>query len=130
MKLSRDRRGWDSRANLMVAAAVAMRRFLVDHVRKRRAAKRGGDRERVDELDELPIHDRAFDTLEVEDALKRLEGEDTRAAEVAGLRLFGGFDVPECSRALDVSTRTVERRWRFARAWLVAELSESNGADQ
>ena len=70
----------------------------------------------------MAIRDRRFDTLEVEDALKRLELEDERAAEVAQLKLFGGFDERECAHALDVSTRTVERRWRFARAWLSDEL--------
>ncbi|MEO0651150.1 MAG: ECF-type sigma factor [Planctomycetota bacterium] len=119
VRLSKERQGWSDRANLMVAAAVAMRRALVDHVRRRRAVKRGGDRTRVDELDEVAIHDRRFDTLELEDALSRLEALDAEAAQVAELRLFGGFDAEECATALDVSTRTIERRWRFARAWLV-----------
>ena len=122
VRLSRERHGWENRANLMVAASVAMRRFLVDHIRRRRAAKRGGNWAREDGLDELAIEDRRFDTLDVEDALQRLEQEDAPAAEVAGLRLFGGYDNAECARALDVSTRTIERRWRFARAWLVNEL--------
>lgn len=127
MRLSRERKGWDSRANLMVAAAVAMRRTLVDHVRRKRAAKRGGDHERVDVLDEIAIRDRRFDMLEVDDALRRLESEDVQAAEVAELRLFGGFDGAECARALQVSTRTIERRWRFARAWLVDALRAEGG---
>lgn len=124
-RLSNEREGWSDRANLMVAASVAMRRALVDHVRRRRAAKRGGDRTREDVLDRIPIHDRRFDTLELEDALARLELEDHEAAQVAELELFGGFGHAESAEALGVSQRTVERRWRFARAWLTEELIDT-----
>ena len=90
---------------------------------KKRAAKRGGDMRRTDTAHEVALHDRRFDVLDLEDALRTLESEDAAAAEVAELRLFGGLGVDDCANALDVSTRTVERRWRFARAWLLAVLT-------
>ena len=124
LRLTREEKGWSDRSNLMVAAAVAMRRALVDHVRRRRAAKRGGDRARVDGLDRIVVHDRSFDTLALEEALGRLGQEHAASASVAELRLFGGLDSADCARALGVSVRSIERRWRFARAWLVAELYE------
>lgn len=124
IRLSADRSGWPDRNNLMVAAAVTMRRVLVDHVRRKRAARRGGGVAPL-ELDEsLVMHDRRVDTLLLEEALRRLEVEDVEAAAVAELRVFGGLEVSECARALDLSVRTVERRWRFARAWLSSELAE------
>lgn len=129
LRMTKERSGWDDRAHLMVAAAVAMRRTLVDHVRKKRAAKRGGDRQAIDALETIALEDRRFDTLEIEDALRRLEGEDPDAAQVAELRLFGGYDNAECADALDVSTRTVERRWRFARAWLTHEVTGAEEDD-
>lgn len=120
LRLSRERQGWDDRAHLMVAAAVSMRRALVDYVRRKRSAKRGGDRQRESALDTIALHDRRFDTLDLEDALRALEAEDADASQVAELRIFGGYDTRECAHALAVSTRTIERRWRFARAWLMS----------
>ena len=122
LRLTKERSGWADRPNLMVAASVAMRRALVDHLRKKRATKRGGDMARRDDVHEVAIHDRRFDALDLEDALRGLEAEDPAAAEVAELRLFGGLGTADCAVALDVSTRTVERRWRFARAWLLTAL--------
>lgn len=122
LRLSRDRSGWADRPNLMVAASVAMRRALVDHLRRKRTSKRGGDMARREDVHEVAIHDRRFDALDLEDALRALESEDAAAAEVAELRLFGGLGTADCALALDVSTRTIERRWRFARAWLLAAL--------
>lgn len=124
VKLRDQERGWADRAGLMLAASFAMRRVLVDHVRRRRAAKRGDGRVAEDDVERIAIHDRTVDVLDLEDALARLEQDDPAAAEVACLRLFGGLGGAECAAALDVSTRTIERRWRFARAWLVTELGD------
>ena len=130
LRLSRDRNGWADRPNLMVAASVAMRRALIDHLRRKRAAKREGAVAQIDEGMEVAIHDRRFDVLDLEDALRELEAEDAAAAEVAELRLFGGLGTSDCATALDVSTRTVERRWRCARAWLLTALGgELGGQD-
>lgn len=122
MRLSKQDSGWADRAGLMLAASFSMRRVLVDHVRRRRAAKRGDGVRAVSDVDRIAIEDRRVDVLDLEDALQRLEQDDRDAAEVASLRLFGGLSNAECATALDVSTRTIERRWRFARAWLVTEI--------
>ena len=72
----------------------------------------------------VTVLDRRYDVLDLEDALTELERIDPLAAETASMRLFGGLGVAECAEGLAVSTRTIERRWRFARSWLVAELTE------
>ena len=125
VRLSSERRGWDDRANLMVAASVAMRRALVDHVRRKRAVKRDHQRVEIDVAGDVAKTHRAFDVLDVEDALLKLEEVDSPAAEVAEMRLFGGYSCAECGEALGVTKRTAERRWRFARAWLVTIMSDA-----
>ncbi len=110
---------WKSRRHFFGAAAEAMRRILIDHARKARSQKRGGDRMRVtlsvagEVAQEDPDH-----ILALDEALTTLEKEDPRAAEVARLRYFTGLEVEETAQALDVSARTVMREWAFARARL------------
>ncbi|MEM8710027.1 MAG: ECF-type sigma factor [Planctomycetota bacterium] len=126
LRLSKQESGWTDRPNLMLAAAFAMRRALVDHIRRRRSAKRGDGVRAIDDSAQIAVMDRRFDVLDLEDALGRLEEEDKEAAEVACLRLFGGLSNAEAAEGLSVSTRTIERRWRYARAWLVAELGQAD----
>jgi RNA polymerase sigma factor (TIGR02999 family) len=106
------------------AAAEAMRRILVDHARKRKALKRGGQGRRF----ELSDADRVLvpdpDTLlAVDEALTTLAAEDAGSADVARLRLFAGLSVEEAADALGVSRATGFRDWAYARAWLTAALS-------
>ena len=106
-----------------------MRRVLVDHARRARSEKRGGDRDRMS----ITVADIVTDQeperlLMLNDALDRLEREDARAAEVARLRLFAGLPVEETAKALEVSERTVMREWAYARARL-AELAGDAGED-
>ncbi len=113
---------WQNRRHFYGAAAEAMRRILIDHARRVRSQKRGGDRARVS----ISVVDLADDgdperLLALDDALGALEKEDPRAAEVARLRFFAGLDVAQTAQALDVSERTVTREWAYARARL-AEL--------
>ncbi|GJM22708.1 MAG: extracytoplasmic sigma factor ECF [Planctomycetota bacterium] len=118
---------WSSRRHFFGAAAEAMRRVLVDHARRVRANKRGGDRARepLTGLDPAAAGD--FEqVLAVNDALSVLESEDERAAEVARLRHYAGLSVAETAATLEVSERTVMREWTFARA----RLSELLGAAQ
>ena len=100
-----------------------MRRILVDHARSRQREKRGGGRARVT-LDEAvalsPQKDE--DVLALDEALLRLAKLDPRQAKVVELRFFGGLSVEEVAEALQVSKRTVEGDWTFARAWLGREL--------
>lgn len=114
---------WEGQAHFFRVAAQAMRRILVDHARRRNAAKRERGRE-VSLPPELPAADpTAFDEiLAVDDALRRLSLEDERAARLVELRYFGGMSVDECARVLDVSPATAKREWAFARGWLKQAL--------
>jgi RNA polymerase sigma-70 factor (ECF subfamily) len=111
------------RGYLFASAARAMREVLIDHARRRAADRRGGGRRRVS-LDAVLdyFEGQGLDIVEVHEALDRLAERDERQAQVMTLRYFGGMTVPEVAAALGVSTVTVERDWRLARAWLVGEL--------
>jgi RNA polymerase sigma factor (TIGR02999 family) len=115
-----------NRRYLFAAAAQAMRQVLVDHARRRGAAKREGGRARVP-LDEAltAIEGQGLDILALHEALDRLAWEHPRPAQVVTLRFFGGLSVPEVAAALAVSVTTVESDWRFARAWLKGQLGGS-----
>jgi RNA polymerase sigma factor (TIGR02999 family) len=118
---------WNGRAHFFGAAGQAMRRILVEQARRRARLKRGGEHERAElaELELVPeTHGAASDAdiLAVEEALTRLESEDPRKGRIVELRYFAGLTVEETAAALDVSVGTVERDWRFARAWLREEL--------
>lgn len=117
---------WQSRSHFYSMAAHQMRRILVDHARKRLAAKRGGGlRVTLDEglVSGDTVSDRTLEVIAIEEALTRLEALDGRAARVVELRFFAGLDVKETARALEVSTTTVKRDWTFARAFLRHHLS-------
>jgi RNA polymerase sigma factor (TIGR02999 family) len=108
----------------MAVACRVMRRVLVDHARRRAALKRGGERVTLrDDLAALP--DRTLEILSLDEALSRLETLDERQARVVEMRFFSGLEVDEIGRVLGVSEATVKRDWRFARAWLLAELAEN-----
>ncbi len=112
------------------AAAVAMRRILIDHARGRAAAKRGGEGRRAEiSLDVLEASTAAdpADLLSLDDALSRLEEEDERVATVVRLRFYGGRRLEEIADVLGVSSRTVKRDWEFARARLQQLMEEAEG---
>lgn len=117
---------WQSRGQFIAAAAKVMRNLLVDHARRKTATKRGGPAGLLDEL-ELSSPEPNLDVLEVHRALEKLSGDFPRHAEVVELMFFGGLNAGEASDVLKacgtaVSPRTVERDWRFARAWLSREM--------
>jgi RNA polymerase sigma factor (TIGR02999 family) len=117
-------RSFGSRSGFLRAAAVAMRRVLIDHARARKAAKRAGGRARATvEPDRLAAPAPGSDVLAVDEALHRLAAVDPQSAELVTLRYFGGLTLPEAAEALGVSSRTADRLWAFARAWLFRELS-------
>ncbi|RMF81738.1 MAG: sigma-70 family RNA polymerase sigma factor [Planctomycetota bacterium] len=117
--------GWDSRAHFFGAAARAMRNILVDRARRKGRVRHGGDLKRV-EYDEgaLGMQRTSVDVLALDEALARLEASDARKAQIVSLRCFAGLSVDEIAQLLQVSSRTIERDWRFARAWLARELGE------
>jgi RNA polymerase sigma factor (TIGR02999 family) len=113
---------FDGRGRFFAAAAEAMRRILIDHARRRKAAKRGDAKVPLDQLvedpadlDALPDPDRL---LALNDALDVLTKEDARAAEVVRLRYFAGLNAEETAQVMNLSERTVHREWTFARARL------------
>ena len=110
---------WDDRGHFFAAAAIAMRRILVERARHRHRLKHGGEQHRVDITSE-PAASGADpdDVLAVDDALDQLERLDSRKAQVVMLRYFAGLTVEETAAALDLSTATVKTEWAFARAWL------------
>lgn len=114
---------WHDRGHFFAVSAQLMRFILVDYARRRGAPKRGGDLCRVALSETLALaEDRTLGLLQIDAALTRLERHDRRKARVAMLRLFSGASVDETADALGISTITVMRDWRFARAWLHREL--------
>ena len=116
--------GVDNRVYFYRVAARAMRQLLVDAARQRAAEKRGGGQRAVTFDEELHAGAlQAEQLLMVDDALRRLESVNTRAAQVVECRFFAGLDVEETAQALEISAPTVKRDWRSARAWLVRHLN-------
>jgi RNA polymerase sigma factor (TIGR02999 family) len=109
------------RKHFYAIASLAMRQIMVDRARRRRAAKRGGELDRVT-LSGLDGGDRAHDLFIVVDALERLETLAPRQARIVELRCFVGLTALETAEVLGVSERTVHGEWRLARAWLVQAL--------
>lgn len=117
--------GWDHRGHFFGAAARAMRDILVEQARRKGTRKRGGDRDRVRaEIAEPSERSPATDLVAVHEALEQLEREDPRKSRLIDLRYFAGFSGKETAEILGVSERTVEREWRYVRAWLKNTLGE------
>ena len=115
---------WQNRAHFFAVAAQAMRHILVDHARKRNAEKRGGEAT-VISLENAAIisNQRAAEVIALDEALNSLSALDERKGRVVELRYFGGLSVEETAEVLKVSLETVARDWRFAKTWLLRELS-------
>ena len=115
-----------SRAYFYAAASEAMRRVLVDHARKKLAAKRGGGKQQVP-LDDVTIAidgRQKIDVLILDEALSELARMNERQAQVVSLRYFGGLSVAQVAEQLDVSPKTIENDYRIAKAWLRSRLSD------
>ena len=114
---------WQNRAHFMAAAAQAMRRILVDHAR-RHNLKRGAGAEHVSlDAGAVMCPDRSDDFVSLDEALTGLAERAPRKAKVVELRFFGGLSVEETAEALHVSSITVMREWKSAKAWLYRELT-------
>lgn len=119
-----NRINWQNRKHFYGIASQIMRNILVDYAVKQQAQKRGGKQQRVtlgeaDAVTEMNIHE----LLSIHNALKRLEEIDERQVRVVECRFFGGLTIEETAEALEISTPTVSRDWKMARAWLNRELS-------
>jgi RNA polymerase sigma factor (TIGR02999 family) len=117
---------WDGRGHFFGAAAQAMRRILVEQARRKGRLKHGGGRDRI-ELDEAcaAIEPPTDDVLAVDEAVRKLEAQDSRKGLIVNLRYFAGFSAEETARALGLSLGTIEREWRFIKVWLREELDPS-----
>jgi RNA polymerase sigma-70 factor (ECF subfamily) len=116
---------WQNRAHFLGIAAYLMRQILVDHARKRHAAKRGG-KEQPLALDgvSLPGTQRPVDLIALDQALSRLQTFDERQSRIVELRFFGGMTEEEIGQSLGLSVRTIKRDWKVAQAWLHAEMTK------
>jgi RNA polymerase sigma factor (TIGR02999 family) len=114
---------WANRRHFFAAAAVAIRRILVDNARRKRSLKRGGElaRRRVDELP-LALPEPAEDLIALDEALQKFSTVNPQAAELVQLLYFAGCTLPQAAEALGVSPRTAGRLWAYARAWLRREV--------
>ena len=118
-----NRQEWRGREHFFSAAAEAMRRILVENARRKSRLRHGGQMERLEcELIDLPIAANDEKCLEVNEVLDRLALIDARKAEVVKMRIFIGLEVQEIAAVLQISEKTVQRDWIFAKAWLSREL--------
>lgn len=115
---------WNGRGHFFAAAAVAIRRILIDNARRKRSLKRGGSFARQELHDDLPpiLPGPREDLLALDDALQKLADVHSHAAELVQLLYFAGLTLPEAAQTLGVSPRTAGRLWAFARAWLRREI--------
>jgi RNA polymerase sigma factor (TIGR02999 family) len=115
---------WQNRAHFFAAAAEAMRRILVENARRKQAARRGGDLQRVELGDACLIEaQRSQELVALDEALGKLAEEDPAKEELVKLRYFGGLSIDEAALVLGISRATANRYWAYARAWLYAEIT-------
>ena len=121
---------WHNRAHFFGIAAQLMRRILIDHARRYQYAKRGGGALRVS-LDETAAVTEAqtAELLAVNEALEKLTAMDARKGHIVELRFFGGLSLDEVAEVMKISSPTVQREWRAAKAWLHRILTEGNDDD-
>ena len=120
---------WENRGHFFAAAAEAMRRILVEKARRRRRKRHGGGLRRVDLEQATPGEDDAAgDLLALHEALDQLAHEEPVAAQVVKLRYFAGLTAEQTASSLNISLRTANRHWAFARAWLYRRLNLAGDA--
>ena len=114
---------WDSRGHFFAAAAEAMRRIIVEGVRRRRRLKRGGDRMRMD-VGEFDLASEVPDErlLAIDESLEKLDREDPSAAALVKLRFYAGMSISQAADALEISRTNAYEQWAYARAWLRTEV--------
>jgi RNA polymerase sigma-70 factor (ECF subfamily) len=122
LKLVEQSVSWQSRAHFFGIAARLMRQILVDNARARQRLKRGGDRQQISLTAAEDQQETRADLLALDEALNTLGEVDPQRSLIVELRFFGGLTIEETAQVMGVSTPTVERGWRLARAWLRSEL--------
>ena len=116
---------WQNRAHFLGMAATIMRQILIDHARKHRADKRGGENENLQLEESIVIiaGEKSMDLIALDEALKDLAKFDEFKSKLVELRYFGGLSVEETAEVLEVSEITVKRHWRMAKAWLAEAIT-------
>jgi RNA polymerase sigma factor (TIGR02999 family) len=116
---------WDSRGHFFAAAAEAMRRILVENVRRKRSLKQGGGRVR-EEFDEVQLAapEPVEDLLALDEALDKLAAQDPVKAKLVGLRYFAGMTIEEAASVLGISNATAKRYWTYTRTWLYQQIAD------
>lgn len=122
-----ENQNWNSRAHFFAAAAEAMRRILIDNARRKKRAKYGGGRQKVD-LDqaELSINVPSDDLIALDEALEKLANTDKASADLIKLRFFAGLTMEQAANILGIGRRTADRNWAYARAWLYRAINKDN----
>lgn len=123
--VDQDSVGWQNRAHFFGVAAQMMRHILVDHARAQHGAKRGGAAQRVT-FDEQAVVSAtpAAELIALDDALSELATHDPRKGRIVELRFFAGLNIEETAEVMAISSPTVQREWRKARAWLLRALNK------
>jgi RNA polymerase sigma-70 factor, ECF subfamily len=118
-----EQHSWQDRAHFLAVTARVMRHILIDHARRRRAARHGGEVQTVplEEAALMPMQ-RAAELMALDEALGELKRLDPRKSEVVELRYFGGLSLEETAEILGISVMTVRRDWRAAKAWLFRRM--------
>jgi RNA polymerase sigma factor (TIGR02999 family) len=116
---------WENRVHFFAVAAQLMRRILVDHARKRFAAKRGANPLMLALDDGVALQKkRELDLVALDDALNDLAALDERQSRIVELRFFGGLSIEDASQLLELSPATVKREWATARTWLFSQMKQ------
>lgn len=118
---------WQNRAHFFGVAANIMRRILVDHARRTKAEKRGGDAEKLPIEEEILVvsNEKSVELLALDEALENLAKIDPQKSKIVELRYFGGLSVEETAEVMGVSAITVKRQWRMAKAWLYGQIART-----
>ncbi|MDJ0657602.1 MAG: ECF-type sigma factor [Xanthomonadales bacterium] len=125
-----DRIQWQDRTHFLAMTARVMREVLVDHARRKGAAKRDWGKRVTLTGHATPRTDEELDLLDLDQALSGLADLDETKARIVELRFFGGLSIEETAEAVDLSPATVKRHWNVARAWLYDALSDPGQADR
>lgn len=121
---------WENKAHFFGAAALAMRRILVERARQRGREREGAGRRPLPlgDMDVASVDESGHDSIDflaLDEALRRMEAQDARMARVVMLRFFAGISIEETAEAMGMSATSVKREWACARAWLYDELRDA-----
>lgn len=121
-----ENQNWAGRTHFFCAAAEAMRRILIENARRKKRLKHGGSRKRVTLDDaEFAVEAPSDDLIALDEALAKLASIDKIKADLVKLRYFAGLTIDQAAELVGISQTTVKRHWRYARAWLYREITNS-----